>query len=68
MNLEELFCRPIEWRRSDENRFLFYSEVEGQRVELRLNDFPDEPLCTLFCAGEEMDFETLGEHWKMPWQ
>jgi hypothetical protein len=67
MKLETVILRPIEWQRSPENRHHFFAEIEGQRFELHLNDFPEEPLCTLIGPGEQLDLEQLGEHWSMPW-
>ncbi|MDB6109761.1 MAG: hypothetical protein JWR69_1511 [Pedosphaera sp.] len=68
MNLESLFCRPIQWECSPTDRYMFNAVVEGEEVSLRRNDFPAEPICTLLQNGEELDFEEFGEHWILPWQ
>jgi hypothetical protein len=67
MNLEDLICRPIVWQHDPGDRYRFFTLIDGQRFELRLNDFPDEPACTLCGNGVELDLEELGEHWNMPW-
>lgn len=67
MTLETLFLRPVRWKRDVANRYLFHAELDGCEFTLRLNDFPEEPLCTLVGLGEEMDLEAFGEHWALPW-
>ncbi len=67
MTLETLITRPIDWKPSSESRYLFYTVMDGERFELRLNDFPEEPLCTLIGQGRGIDLEEFGEHWTMPW-
>jgi len=68
MNLEIVISRPVDWERSSENKYLFHAVVEGEKFFLRLNDFPEEPICTLIGQGQEIDLEEFGEHWRMPWQ
>lgn len=67
MNLETVICRPVNWERSSENKHLFRAVVDGEEFSLRLNDFPEEPLCTLIGHGQELDLEEFGEHWRLPW-
>ena len=38
----------------------------GEKCELRMNDFPDEPLYTLFWQGQSMDFDNTPSRWTIP--
>lgn len=60
--------RKIAWRDTGSLRFPWAAEVDGSWWVLRLNDFPDHPLLTLFIDGERSaDFEDSPEdRWPMP--
>lgn len=60
--------RKIAWRYTGSLRFPWAAEVDGTWWVLRLNDFPDHPLLTLFIDGERsVDFEDSPEdRWPMP--
>jgi hypothetical protein len=61
--------RPVEWRRTASAEFPYESEVEGQRWQLRVNDFPAEPFYSVLVDSEERDsFDTseVPEYWKLP--
>ena len=38
----------------------------GDRCELSLNDFPDEPMYTLKWRGEQIDFDDTPKLWIIP--
>lgn len=48
--------RQVEWRTASgaERYIMFEASVDGHRWTARLNDFPDEPLWTLFIDGGEI--------------
>jgi hypothetical protein len=50
--LNELQGAHVEWYSSKESPFLFHAHALDRDWTLRLNDFPDEPLCTVFVDGE----------------
>ena len=39
---------------------------EGQKCELVMNDFPEEPLYTLSCDGETLDLDDAPPEWIIP--
>lgn len=62
----ELLEIEIEWQETDRS-YHFAAVVEDEELMLRLNDFPDEPICTLIRAwGEEEDLEEMGPLWSLP--
>ena len=42
--------------------------INGVRVRLRMNDFPDNPLYTLIMGDESLDLEDAPECWVLPWR
>ena len=64
--LERLRRRKIEWQYTPQSRFEFYGTSDDVTVRLRLNDFPDEPLCTLILNGDEADLEEWPSRWTLP--
>ena len=54
-----------EWRYSQTTEYSLETEVGSSRWAVRMNDFPDEPLYTLFVDGEEIiDFNDWPSGWK----
>jgi len=37
----------------------------GEHFQLRLNDFPEEPICTLFVRDRELDLEEAPRLWHL---
>lgn len=56
----------IAWQKVEGEDFLFYTVFEGTLVRLRLNDFPEECLCTLIMEDREFDLEDLPKGWTLP--
>ena len=58
--------RQINWREVKPNSSEFEATIDGRRYELRMNDFPDEPLYTL--RGEEgaIDIDDAPGCWTIP--
>jgi hypothetical protein len=66
MTLEELLKLKIVWDKVTTSEGIKYiSEINGIKGELRLNDFPEEALYTLFFEDIEWDFDDLPENWKI---
>jgi len=61
----ELILAEIDWRVDLGSPFVFHVEREGVGWSLRVNDFPDEVMFSLFRAGvlvAEFDDRPVGWH------
>jgi hypothetical protein len=57
----------IVWEHTGDSEFPYRAEVEGQTLTIRVNDFPAEPLYTLFVGDTEVeDLEDWPELWDRP--
>jgi hypothetical protein len=56
----------LDWESLPENPYLFSLPKQNKEIRLRLNDFPDEPICTLIINGEETDLEEFPALWSLP--
>lgn len=56
----------IDWQKTTESPYLFRAVLQGKSVYLRLNDFPDEPLCTAIIDGKETDLDDFPKSWTLP--
>lgn len=65
-DISSLFQKPISWHSTKPGSVEFYAYVDGERCELCLNDFPDEPLCTLTFRGQSMSFDDRPRSWSLP--
>ena len=63
--LEQLQRATIEWKPSAQP-YVFEADFNGQKVLLRLNDFPEEPLCTIILDGAETNLDDLAKGWTLP--
>ena len=61
-----LFNKQINWQSVKSERAKFYTYIDGERCELRMNDFPEEPLYTLTFRGQSMDFDDRPQIWTLP--
>lgn len=54
----------IAWRHTDDGEFPYEAQVDAHRLQVRVNDFPDEPLYSLLIDGEHAaDFDKWPGHW-----
>jgi len=63
--IEDLLTMPIAWlKHPDKPQWsaLVFDEV----CELRMNDFPDEPLYTVTWCGQALDIEEAPRSWTIP--
>jgi hypothetical protein len=68
LSIKELYSMEIDWQKTTEP-YIFSTMVNGQQVRLRLNSFPDEPMCTVIWSdGVEQDLDDLGADWTLPKQ
>jgi hypothetical protein len=64
--IDKLLNATIDWEKSRDIAFVFVAVFEGTSLRLRLNDFPDEPVCTIFFGTEKMDLEDIPRSWTLP--
>jgi hypothetical protein len=64
--LEKLQHTKVDWQTTKESLYIFQATYEGMTVRLRLNDFPDEPLCTVIVDGQETDLHEFPKIWTLP--
>lgn len=50
---KSVFSTRVHWRESDDVDFPYFATVGDSQWKLRLNDFPEEPLLTLFIDDRE---------------
>jgi hypothetical protein len=53
-DLPGLSDKVVAWQETQDSRFPYRATVDQQDWQLRMNDFPDEPLYTLFIEGREI--------------
>jgi hypothetical protein len=56
----------VDWETTKESPYIFEATLDGKLVRLRLNDFPDEPLCTVIVDGKETDLDEFPKIWTLP--
>jgi hypothetical protein len=64
--LDQLKQSRVDWQSSKVSLYIFEGVFQGTAVRLRLNDFPDEPLCTVIIDGTETDLDDLPTGWTLP--
>lgn len=66
MENKDYLREKIRWSETSDVEFPFKAVHDGDKLLLRLNDFPAEPLYTLFVNGEEiMDLDDFSNNWKI---
>ncbi len=59
--------RRVLWAETSDTHFPYTAQVGGERWTLRINDFPDEPLYTLFVGQRPLqDIEEWPSTWVRP--
>jgi hypothetical protein len=64
--LEQLRQAHINWEYTNDSKYVFFANFNGKTVRLRLNDFPDEPICTVIINNQEIDVEPFPDNWLLP--
>ncbi len=59
-------CEPLDWHLIEGQRLKYFTS-KYPKVEcwIRMNDFPEEPLWTLFYKGETKDFNDTPKLWRI---
>lgn len=66
-NVQSYLEEKVVWNRSVDPGYPFQAEFEGDRLAIRLNDFPEESLYTLMVNDEEVvSFDDWPEPWPKP--
>lgn len=63
--LEALQDTELTWIATRNDPTFFEAVFEGEHVQIRMNDFPDEPIYTVFFRGEEIDIEESPRKWHL---
>lgn len=62
--IAKLLSLPIIWQKSSPVSWV--AKIDGVECEIRMNDFPDEPLYTLSFQGQSLDIDDVPTKWKIP--
>lgn len=66
-DLGAMLAMRITWQDSSDLDLPWSCEYNGVRLEIRLNDFPDEPLYSLIADSEDLgSFNDWPESWTRP--
>jgi hypothetical protein len=64
--INELWLMKIDWQMTTD-AYIYTATIAGQQVRLRLNSFPDEPMCTVIWSdNNEQDLDDLSKQWTLP--
>ena len=65
MNIEDYRKMPYRWSKTGDAEFPLMRRDNGQLWQIRLNDFPAEPLLTLLIDGAEIrDLNSWPDAWE----
>jgi len=69
MKINELLNKALNWKPILNNvRDFFCESFDDEECILRMNNFPEEPLWTLFFYGESIDFDDTPENWNITYR
>jgi hypothetical protein len=63
--LIDLQSAALTWTRAKQGDAIYETVYKGEPVKLRLNDFPDEVLFTLFIRDKEINLEERPKTWHL---
>lgn len=66
MDIEELLNKKLKWFEVLPSNHRFFTQYEGRECILQMNDFPEEPLYTLFYEEKSIDFDDKPIEWELP--
>ena len=62
--IEDLLNQKLSWKPIVDSKRDFYNpDFSTDECYLRMNNFPDEPLWTLFYKGDSLDFDNTPVNW-----
>jgi len=64
--IDKLLFEPLVWDpiQGELGKF-FTTKYSASDCWLQMNDFPDQPLWTLFCEGKSKEIEDTPKRWKI---
>jgi hypothetical protein len=65
-NIRDLFNREIQWSEETSGGTQFYAYIDGDLCQLKMNDYPDEPLYTLRWHDFSVDLDDRPTKWEFP--
>lgn len=65
-SIDLIFKKRIDWKKNGNSNIYLYSLVGDERVELTINDFPDEPMYTLKIGDNTISFDDSPKNWTLP--
>ena len=66
MDLCDLLYSKINWTRSEFDTYIFEASIHGGMAKIRLNDFPEENIATLFFGSQSIEIEGFPNNWTLP--
>ncbi len=67
LDSKEYLRGNVVWEKTEDPIFPYSAIVDGKRLQLRVNDFPEEPLYTLIVDGVEVvSFDDFPKNWSRP--
>jgi len=64
-DLKRWLKQEILWKECSHEDGHYEAVLDGQRVFLRLNDFPDEPLYSVVRGDRKVDMEERPPNWRL---
>lgn len=64
--LHQLAAEVIDWHPAVGSPYHFTAKFGNIQCELRLNDFPEENIATLYMLGEQYELENFPALWRLP--
>jgi len=66
IGLGELLASTVDWQPIPDRPYHFTAAVAGTSCELRLNDFPDENIATVWVGGVRRELDEFPVGWRLP--
>lgn len=67
--IDEILTQKFNWKPNLESERTFVSDsYDEKECFLRMNNFPEDPLWTLFYKGESVDFDDTPEQWNITYR
>ena len=63
VDITDFSDKLILWKKHELGLRYWYSEIDGDILFLRMNNFPDEPLYTLISKKTIRDYDDLPDRW-----
>ena len=66
MNISDIIKEAIKWFPLKDNKSIYVcEEYPAKDCFLKMNDFPEDPLWTIFFYGEHLDFDDDPTQWEI---